>query len=264
MLIRSFQPGLFSVFAFLIFIHNINGQTLTGKTVTIDTNCNGFYEYLPSEYDKGNKKYPLLIFLHGMGELGNGSSDLSKILRNGPLKLIKDSIFPDGFHAGDSLFQFIIFAPQFIHWPWPGTVNTIMEYVLSHYHVDERRIYLTGLSMGGGVAWEYAGSNNKSAEKLAALVPICGASLANNEKVSRIVATKLPVWAIHNEGDPVVTVEYTKKYISLINELGGTSHQDIKETIFPVTGHNAWTKSYDPEFRENGMNIYEWMLSHHR
>lgn len=262
--VKSFQLGLVSIIVFSIFVRSVHGQTLTGRTVTIDTNCNGFYEYLPAEYDKRNKRYPLLIVLHGMGELGNGSTDLSKILRNGPLKLIKDGQFPDSVRVGDSVFQFIVFAPQFVHWPWPGTVSAIIEYAVTHYRVDGRRIYLTGLSMGGGIAWEYAGSNSKCAEKLAALVPVCGASLANREKATNIAEANLPVWATHNEGDSVVTVEYTKKYISLINELAGAPHQDVKATIFPVMGHNAWTRSYDPTFRENGMNIYEWMLSRHR
>lgn len=239
-------------------------QGLTAKSIVIDTNCHGFYEWLPADYDTGNKRFPLLIFLHGMGELGNGNSELSKVLRNGPMKLIRDGQFPAAFNVNDTNYSFIIFAPQFLHWPWPGTTNAVIDYALSHYKVDSSRIYLTGLSMGGGAIWECVGNSTKYAGMLAAIVPVCGASLVDSIKAQRIALANLPVWATHNEGDKTVTVEYTDKYISYINNAAIPPRQPARKTIFQVPGHDAWTKTYDPLFRENGLNVYEWMLTHHR
>lgn len=245
------------------FISKGFSQTLTARTIAIDSNCHGFYEYLPADYDAA-KKYPVIIFLHGMGELGNGGTDLPKVLRHGLPKLLADSLFPESFQVGGKHYRFIVFAPQFLHWPWPGTIEKIIDYAVNHYAVNKSRIYLTGLSMGGGATWECVGNSTRYAKKIAAIVPVCGASLADSIKAKRIAAANLPVWATHNQGDPVVTVAYTEKYIRYINAAPRPPAQPARETIFPESGHDAWTKTYDPHFTENGMNIYEWMLSHRR
>jgi predicted peptidase len=258
---------LFSRILFFIFLSSVSSesfsQKLEAKTITIDTNCHGFYEYLPKDYSK-KKKYPLLIFLHGLGELGNGESDLPKVLRNGPMALISNGTFPDSFVVDGKEYRFIVFAPQYIHWPWPRTTQAIVDYAVKHYSVDKSRIYLTGLSMGGGATWECVGNSKKHAKKIAAIVPVCGASLADSIKAQTIAAANLPVWATHNQGDPVVTVEFTHKYIRYINSAAIPPIEAAKKTIFPERGHNAWTKTYDPLYKENGVNIYEWMLLHHR
>lgn len=238
-------------------------QELQAKSIEIDSNCHGYYQYLPKGYD-GVKKFPLLIFLHGLGEVGNGVEELPKVLRNGPVKLIANGTFPDSFVVNGEAFRFIVFAPQFLHWPWPATTQALVDYAVSHYAVDKSRIYLTGLSMGGGATWECVGNSSKHAEEIAAIVPVCGASLVDSTKAQRIVAADLPVWAIHNEGDPVVTVEYTHKYVAYINGAPTPPKEVAKKTIFSVQGHNAWSKAYDPNYKEDGMNIYEWLLSHRR
>jgi len=264
MLKRPVDFCLLSGFLFLLLPGAGSSQTLTARTEIIDTNCHGFYQWLPAGYEKTSEKYPLLILLHGMGELGNGESELPKVLRNGAMKLIAENKFPSSFIVNDTNYHFIIFAPQFIHWPWPGTVAAIFKYALTHYRVDEKRIYLSGLSMGGGATWEFVGNSREWAQKLAAIVPVCGASLADSAKAATIALAGLPVWATHNQGDPVVTVEFTEKYIRYIRAAPGRVKMDVKKTIFPDTSHNAWTKTYDPGWTENGMNIYEWMLSQHR
>ncbi|HWI91737.1 MAG TPA: REJ domain-containing protein, partial [Flavisolibacter sp.] len=64
----------------------------------------------------------------------------------------------------------------------------------------------------------------------------------------------------HNQDDPTVSVSNTTGWVNLINQYGG----NIISTIFPVSGHDAWTKTYDPNFTQNGVNIYQWMLQHQR
>lgn len=267
MIKRSILLSQLLMLVFLL-ISSVKGitQELKARSIIIDTNCHGFYEYVPKGYDKKKKrkKYPLLIMLHGLGELGNGASELPKVLRNEPMKLVANGTFPDSFLVDGKEYRFIIFAPQFIHWPWPKTTQAIIDYAVSHYRVDKKRIYLTGLSMGGGATWECVGNNAKYAKKLAAIAPICGASLADSIKAQRIAKANLPVWSLHNEGDRTVTVEFTKKYTRYINSAPIASKEPAKETIFSEQGHNAWRKAYDPLYKENGMNLYEWMLSHHR
>ena len=72
---------------------------------------------------------------------------------------------------------------------------------------------MTGLSMGGGGTWLYAGDYP---EKLAAIVPICGA--ADVSRPEELV--NIPIWAFHNEGDPVVDVQQTFDWINGIRSAG--------------------------------------------
>ena len=139
-------------------------------------------------------------------------------------------------------------------------MHAILQYVRNHYRVDETRIYLSGLSMGGGATWEYAGS--AYGKSIAAIVPMCGASWADSAVAKRIATNEVPGWAFHNIDDQSVTVNSTKRYVRLIN----AEHpaHPVKMTLWEVGGHDAWTQSSDPEYKEDGKNMYEWMLQFRR
>ncbi len=230
----------------------------------INENTKGFYEYLPQGYEATGKVYPLIIFLHGKGDLGNGdAATLPRVLTYGLPKLIKDGKFPVSFTVNDSSQKFIVISPEFVKWPAPQDVEAVINYAISHYRVNVNRVYLTGLSMGGGGVWDYAGDNSYAANRLAAIVPICGSSYAGQTRARVIAAANLPVWATHNSGDDVVGVHRTHAYIDNINQLPAPVPA-AKKTIFNVIGHDAWTKTYDPNFKEAGKNIYEWMLGYQR
>ena len=76
----------------------------------ISDNCFGFYRALPARYDSTSKKYPLLIFLHGSGEMGNGTTDLPLVLRNSVPKLINNKKFPPSFNVGGKIIHLLFFA----------------------------------------------------------------------------------------------------------------------------------------------------------
>src|SRR4051812_12034831 len=76
----------------------VTAQSFNPKYVSMGSNTNAFYEYLPQSYDAESQTYPLMIFLHGVGELGDGSpSSLTTVLRNGPPKLMNEKTFPATF-----------------------------------------------------------------------------------------------------------------------------------------------------------------------
>jgi predicted peptidase len=228
-----------------------------GIHVTVGKNVGGFYEALPPSYDSTSNKFPLLLFLHGGGELGDGSSDsLPLLLKNSLTKRLYEKTLPLTFTVNGHDFSFIIISPQFKKWPTVEDVHDVMKYALENYRVDSSRIYLSGLSMGGGVTWEYAGS--KYGKSLAAIVPICGASWADSAVARQIAKNEVPAWAFHNEDDQVVTVNSTKRYARLIN--AENPPIPVRVTYWPTGGHDAWTKASDPEYREEGKNMYEWML----
>jgi predicted peptidase len=109
--------------------------------------------------------------------------------------------------------------------------------------------------MGGGTAWEYAA---EAGNRLAAFVPICGALPPDSLIAKQIAATDTHIWAFHNTDDNVVSVSYTTRYVNYIKFYNPDF--PVKMTIWPTGGHDAWSRSTDPSYQEDGKNIYEWML----
>jgi predicted peptidase len=232
----------------------------TAVTVDVTPNLKGFYKALPSYYDSTSKKYPLLIFVHGVGELGNGASDLKKVLVNGVPRLLEEKKFPPKFTINGVDYSFVVLSPQFKEWPKPADVNELINYAIKNFRIDEKRIYVSGLSMGGGATWEYA-VNFPS--RPAAIVPICGAYWSNKEQFAGVAKENLPVWAFHNEDDDVVGVGSTNAIIDFINSYSPSV--TARKTIWPTGRHNSWSKATNPATKEcEGKNMYEWMLTHSR
>lgn len=227
----------------------------------IGSNIGGYYEFLPPAYDSTLNNHPLLVFLHGGGERGDGSpGELPKVLVHSVAKRAHEKSLPVTFSSGAQSFSFVIVCPQFRDWPGVEDVDLVIRKAIEKYRIDTSRIYIAGLSMGGGVAWEYAGS--RFGRKVAAVVPICGASWADSAVAKNIAANQVPAWAFHNEDDEVVTVNSTKRYVRLVNN--ENPPVPVKVTYWPTGGHDAWTKASDPEYREDGKNIYEWLLQYVR
>ena len=218
------------------------------KQTARKTNKNvGYLEYLPSGYHK-NSENPVIIFLHGTGEKGNGTSEIHKVAYHGPPKLIKKGKWP-------SNYPFIVISPQlsskYDQWP-TSIVDGIVEYVKSKYKVDEDRIYLTGLSLGGAGTWSYAADYPG---KVAAIAPIAG--WGPNSKASKM--KDVPVWAFHGNADGIVDISGTRNMINALNRCKPKPAVKPKFTVYSRVGHDSWTRTYD---RSTGHNIYDWFLSH--
>ncbi|MEO9474042.1 MAG: T9SS type A sorting domain-containing protein [Cyclobacteriaceae bacterium] len=194
----------------------------------------GYIEYLPEGYSDGDELFPLLIYLHGLGETGNGTSDLYKLRINGPHKRIDQG----------ASFDAIVTSPQSATWWDTRLVDQFVEWLLVHYRIDTSRIYMTGLSMGGGGTWLYAKDYH---EKLAAIIPICGAAGATG--TANLVNT--PVWAFHNDGDPTVNVQLTYNWINGIRHAGGSPNL----TIYEKNVHDAWTETYE------NPDVWDWLFA---
>ncbi len=252
---------------YILFSSNATAQVLTPRYIKTCYQSNGYYEYLPQGYSaSGTQTYPLLITVHGEGQEGDGSPTyLPAVLQNGPAMQINQGIFPTSFTVNGQTFRFIVISPQFNDWPFDQTLDTIINYAIQNYKVDLNRIYLTGLSMGGGVVWQYAGNNPTYASRLAAIVPIAGASYPDDGRADIIAAGNIAVWATHNNGDPTVPVSYTNGYVANINAAPVPPTPLANKTIFTSSSHDAWTATYDLNFvTENGLNIYQWMLQYSR
>ena len=192
--------------------------------------------YLPENYNEQDKQWPLIVFLHGAGERGN---DLDLVKLHGPPMLAEEG----------REFEFIIASPQCptSHW-WPKRVEHVMALIdelTETYQVDESRIYLTGLSMGGFGTWSTASAYP---ERFAAIAPICGGGLSYLAKNLKDV----PVWVFHGDSDNVVPLSRSQEMVDALKEAGGNA----KFTVYPGVGHDSWTVTYAND------ELYEWFLSH--
>jgi len=188
--------------------------------------------YLPKNYNTSSEKFPLMLFLHGSGERGH---DLNLVKMHGPPKLIDQG----------KDFPFIVVSPQCPENVWWSTddLSALLDEVVQNYNVDEKRIYVTGLSMGGYGTWALA---EKYPERFAAIAPVCGGG--NPLTICKI--GKLPVWVFHGAKDPVVPVKEGQQMVDALKNCGN----DAKLTIYPEVGHDAWTETY------NNQELYDWFL----
>ncbi|HTI94739.1 MAG TPA: T9SS type A sorting domain-containing protein [Puia sp.] len=259
-----------SLFAFLTNVFAgtpAAAQTLTPRYISTCAHSLGFYEYLPAGYDPASsKKYPLIVFLHGIGELGNGTTQLPNILDNGIANLIGNGTFPKSFTVNGQTFSFIVIMPQFTNWPGAADASSVLDYAVAHYNVDLNRLYMTGLSMGGGTVWAYAGASIVNSQRLAAILPVSGAFDLDAQGGQNIATAELPVFATQNQDDPTVNVYTTINNIKFINSSTNPApNPPALDTIFPVSGHDSWTTTYNPNIAlHNGLNVYQWLLQFQR
>jgi len=179
-------------------------------------------------------KKPLIVFLHGSGEKG---SDLEKVKVHGPFKYLQTNSI-DAYVLAPQ-------CPEGEYWD-SETLYRLVQKVVKENNVDQNRIYLTGLSMGGWGAWNLAFAHP---EMFAALVPICGfvdrVPMLENCKIKDI-----PTRIFHGLLDDVVDVSYST---TIYKKLKPCS-KDISLTIFDDANHDSWTRVYD------NSAIYDWML----
>lgn len=221
----------------------------------------GYYIALPHDYFTTTQEYPLFVFLHGLGQVGNGNTELHYITYDGIGKLLKENRFPPVFSVNGTHHAFIVVSPQSNRQPAPTEVLQVIEHIKRVYRINRKRVYLSGLSMGAGAVTLAAAAFPDS---LAAVVPIAGVALNSGmeERCRLIAASNLPVWQLHNADDPMAKVDDARRFVGYISAFNSSVPPRL--TVFDAYGHDAWTRALDPSFRENGMNIYEWMLQFSR
>lgn len=223
----------------------------TSKTVI------GYLEYLPPDYRSNSNKYPVVIFLHGIGERGPVSTDLAVLSQGiGPIANLGPPMYVKYGHK----FPFILISPQLKknYGTWPQWyVDEVIEHVKTYLRIDESRIYVTGLSLGGGGAWSYA---ETYPHKVAALAPVCG-GYNTPSKACNIAGSQVPVWAFHGDKDNIVNMSKTINMVNAIMNCTPTPTPVPRLTIYPGVTHNAWSKAYTTDHSVHNPNVYEWMMS---
>jgi predicted peptidase len=211
------------------------------RTITVEQEL-AYLLYRPPGYDPNRAEgWPLILFLHGAGERG---TDLSRVKIHGPVKIAEQ----------DPNWPFVIVSPQCPEGKvWDNaSLLGLLDAVVAAYNIDTNRIYLTGLSMGGYGTWSLGLAHP---QRFAAIAPICG----GGERIGVVLAARrhqealrqLPVWAFHGAKDQVVALEESERMVEALKRLGCN---DVRLTIYPEAGHDAWTETY------NNPELFQWFL----
>lgn len=258
-----------------------------------------YFVYLPREYySQPNMSWPILMFLHGNGERGNGKDELDYVLMHGPL-------YEAWIQKKD--LPFIIVSPQLPMFDFdnkgidyitnrskknipvrllkgvphrppaflnelsimrtPSLINmdrvapllpdgwekvapeliTILDNVKKKYRVNQKKIYLSGLSYGGFGTWYMA---SKYPNRFAAIAPVVG--WGHPSFMYSIAAQNLPVWQFSGGRDATVEIKYFYAGLDKLEQLG---HENVRFTVHEDMGHDAWTRVYSSN------ELYDWLLS---
>jgi predicted peptidase len=192
--------------------------------------------FVPHGY-KGDTAYPLILFLHGAGQTGSDGLEQAKLGIGAAIKK-KEKAFP-----------FFVVFPQAHTKGWQAEgpnakrALAILAEIQKEYKIDGKRIYLTGLSMGGSGTWSLAA---KYPGRWAAIVPICGKGAVKHAGELR----DLPCWCFI--GDKDKAVQNNRDMIAALKSAGAAP----RYTEYPGVGHNSWDRAYATE------ELYTWLLKH--
>ncbi|MEX2304511.1 MAG: dienelactone hydrolase family protein [Bryobacterales bacterium] len=252
-----------------------------------------YFLYLPVGYQsESSRKWPVILFLHGGGERGDGLEDLKYTLMHGPLM--------ETWIQGRDL-PFIIINPQMPLFDRPqprrqplperapeGTApprpyGDRSSQPMARESVVEQRapgsppqgwemVEDEVLAMVDNTVADYRADagrvyltglsyggygtwflGTRHPERWAAIAPICGGG--NPKLVDRLVAQKLPLWIFHGGRDPVVPAS---RSLEMALALEAAGHPEVRFTVHEDLAHNVWTRVYE------GQDIYSWFLKHRR
>jgi predicted peptidase len=189
------------------------------------------------------KRYPLLVFLHGAGELGD---DNTRQLAG----------FPREFVSAENRVKYpcYVIAPQcpktdaWSSFPeYPANARSaasptiairisieLIEKLIAECNVDKSRVYVTGLSLGGEGTFDIV---SRRPDLFAAAVPICG--IADVERASSMKS--VPFWVFHVESDEINPVRYSREIVQALKAAGAAP----KYTEYKRKGHSIWSRAYN-------------------
>jgi dienelactone hydrolase len=257
------------------------------KKITADISwaIKSYLEYKPVDFATNpTKKYPLLIYFGGTGEMfqqpGGNDQDLCPVLQYSMPWRMNVGHFPNVVtDLTGQQFSYLVVMPFVTAWEqqYSADPGAVIDYMLQHYanRIDVSRIYLTGMSRGTDNLMGYATSNATAARRLAAIVPVAncfpahlgpGQSTTYNQQVASLVNGNVHVWGISCAGDKVCTEEFMETWVNSVNaQRPGYAHFSYANLSCEgpdSSFHYAWNSAYDPDYRAapGNRNVYEWMI----
>lgn len=216
--------------------------------------------YVPAEWSK-DKKWPVILFLHGAGERGDDNVAQTRIGLGPAL----------AHHANLASIVVLPQCPRSRWWPevdMRDLALAALNQSIKEFNGDPERIYLTGISMGGYGTWAIARAHP---EKFAALAPVCGGVRpppsiptlsdtveATSESDPYLAVAqrvgKTPVWVFHGAEDRTVPVEESRKMVEALKSIGN----NVRYSEYAGVAHNSWDRAYaEPDF-------FLWLLAQRR
>ena len=201
--------------------------------------------FVPHAYD-GKTEVPVILFLHGSGETkGDKSGKMPAEVGIGPAVKKREKEFPA-----------IVVIPQSEKRTWQAGSDdakralAMLDEVQKAYKTDPKRVYLTGLSMGGFGTWSLAAAHP---DKWAAIVPVCGGVRGGPDGAKETAAKikDIPTWVFHGDKDRAVKVDLSRQLVDALKAAGVSP----KYTEYPGVEHNSW----DPAYAEK--DLWVWLFA---
>lgn len=246
-----------------LITQQVYGQKYEARTYPMADGHTLPYRVLLPENYQTNKRYPVILFLHGAGERG---SDNEKQLTHGSKIFLEDSfrkdypaivLFPqcpeDSYWASMNIDRGTYPIKTDFHYAkkpnWPlQAARDLVDTWIREGHGDADQIYIMGLSMGGMGTFE---SLIRWPKMFAAAAAICG---GGDVRKAKRFAHKVPVWVFHGDADGVVPVVYSREMVQQLKDL----HADVRYTEYPGVNHNSW----DNAFMEK--ELLPWLMMHQK
>jgi lysophospholipase L1-like esterase/poly(3-hydroxybutyrate) depolymerase len=243
---KSFPIFLLSLLAFAAPVLLRGAEEYEARTFTAKDGAQLGYRLLTPRNVNAARKYPLVLLLHGADERG---SDNTAQLKHGASTFLKPEL-----REKYPCFVLVPQCPAEQTWSavkgWTGaaafeeepTVPMVLvlgtvDALLKEFPIDQERLYVTGLSMGGFGTWDIL---TRQPQRWAAAVPICGGGDPARIGVAKGVA----LWAFHGAEDPAVPVARLQEMVAALQAAGGAPLY----SEYPNVRHESWTVAYaEPE-----------------
>lgn len=212
----------------------------------------------PDKIEPG-KQYPLVLLLHGAG--GRGDDNRGQIVDAGGGEAL-DKMGVSGKYAAYVMAGQVPGGQLWVDVPWSGLdhempkISAPMRGMLEaldafiadeNNHVDARRVYVIGLSMGGYGTWD---AIQRRPDRFAAAVPICG---GGDKRLAAKIA-KIPTWAWHGDKDGVINPSRSRDMVAALKAAGGKP----RYTEVEGRGHNVWVDAF------GSAQLWEWLFAQKR
>jgi predicted peptidase len=201
-----------------------------------------YWLFLPRTYGQDpNKRWPLILFLHGSNEAGSN------------VNLVHNAILPQIVEQQPD-FPFIVVSPQSPNYTmWDDSIPALialLDDLGNRLAVDSDRVYLTGLSLGAFGAWALA---RREPERFAAIVPVVGGFYFNARLLCPL--KDVPTWVFHGTRDGNVPIIRSQMVVNALRACGGNP----RFTVYEGADHEqGWRRAY------NEPALYEWLLRQNR